>query len=198
MRLITKIIKWVSKLLRFAMRNNKRAQDKINQVIKQTPTIKKPIQRALLEPLQIKSMDTIQTSSQTQKKEIKVNITNKDYRAWVVYYRKVIAKEERGLKLSTQEQMFRKFFDEILVEDNKRDEVFYFDNSSFLVMLIYKKGSKTALIRMKGGKMLYPFYNVPRTKVIKLILENGKFMWDYFGKHYSTNPKHWIRKGDKK
>lgn len=188
MNIITKIIKGIANVLSLAFKKNSRAQKRLKQVIQKQPKIAKSIQKSLLAKENI--------SSQNTNRVLGVPISDRDYKIFKFEYEKIKLKELVGHKLSTSDIKYKNFVDNILVDDDSNDEVYYFNDSSWLIMLIYKKKSKTALIKMKGGKMLYPFYNVPKSKVIDLLLFNGRFMWSYFGKHYSANPKHWIRKGD--
>lgn len=196
MKLFLKIRTLILKLLRFAFKNDKRAQKKITEWMNKEPLIRRILKQTILEPLDIQVKSVLPNNWKNIKK-LKFEIKKDEYNNWLKSYRNIINKEEKGLPLSTQEKKFKDFFDNILLDDISNDEVYYFNNSSYLVMLIYKKKSKTAIIKMKNSKMLYPFYKVPKTKVIKLLLENGKYMWDYFGNHYSANKKHWVRKGDK-
>lgn len=187
MRILTKLIKGIANVLRLAFKKNSKAQKKLKQVIQKQPKIAKSIQKSLLAKENI--------SSQNTSKILGVPISDRDYQIFKFEYEKIRLKEFVGKKLSTNDIKFKDFVDNILIDDDNNDEVYYFKNSSWLIMLIYKKKSKTALIKMKKGKMLYPFYNVPKEKVIDLLLFNGRFMWSYFGRHYSANPEHWIRKG---
>lgn len=191
MNILSKLIKGVSKLLRLAFKRNTKAQKKIKEVIQKQPKIAKSIQKGVLAKENI--------TTETTKKIIETPISQKDYQYFKSEYAKIKVKELGGKKISTSDKQFLDFVDNVLIDDDNKDEVYYFKNSSWLIMLIYKKKSKTALIKMKDGKLpFYPFYNVPKTKVIDLLLFNGKFMWSYFGRHYSANPRHWIPKGDTK
>lgn len=189
MNIVKGIIRLVSKLLAKAFKRNKKAQEKLVIEIKKNPQVAKSIQKTILKKENIKTQNT--------NKIKEVSISQRDYDIFKFEYERIKLKELVGKKLSTSDKKFREFVDNVLVDDDGKDEVYYFKNSKWLIMLIYKKKSKTALIKMKGGKMLYPFYNVPKTKVIDLLLFNGKYMWSYFGRHYSANPRHWIPKGVK-
>lgn len=68
--------------------------------------------------------------------------------------------------------------------------------SSWIFGCWYFPKSKQCLVQMKNK--FYWFYRVPRTKYIILKATGGKFMWDYFGKHYSLNKGRWVRKREKR
>lgn len=191
MKILSKLISGIAKLFRLAFKKNSKAQDKLKQVIKQQPSIAKSIQKSILAKENISTKNT--------KNIIATPISNKDYQEFKNEYAKIKVKELRGIKLSTIDKQYLDFVDNVLIDNDNQDEVYYFRGSSFLIMLIYKKKSKTALIKMKDGTIpFYPFYNVPKSKVIDLLLFNGKYMWSYFGRRYSANPSHWIRTGEDK
>lgn len=187
MNIFKTIGSWIKKLVSWAFRKNSKAQKELKSFIKKEPKIAKSIQKGFF------SKENIQTKN--TKNIIETFINDRDYQQFKNEYAKIKAKELSGVKISTIDKQFIDFAKNILIDDDNQDEVYYFKNSSWLIMLIYKKKSQTVLIKMKNGKMLYPFYNVPKDKVIDLLLFNGKFMWSDFGKHYSANPQHWIRKG---
>lgn len=191
MKIFGKLISWVAKLFRLAFKKNSKAQQTLNKVIKQNPNVAKSIQKSIFNKENISTKNT--------KNIISTPISNNDYQAFKNEYAKIKSRELSGMKLSTIDKQFMNFIDNTLIDDDNKDEVYYFKNSSWLIMLIYKKKSKTALIKMKDGTIpFYPFYNVPKSKVIDLLLFNGEYMWSYFGRRYSANPNHWIRKvGDK-
>lgn len=191
MKIITKVVNWIKKLVSWAFKKNSKAQRTLKQVIKQNPKIAKSIQKGVFSKENIQSKNTHNI--------IETPISNNDYQAFKNEYAKIKVKELNGVKLSTIDKQFKSFADNLLIDDDNKDEVYYFKNSSWLIMLIYKKKSRTALIKMKDGTIpFYSFYNVPRDKVIDLLLFNGRFMWSYFGRRYSANPSHWIRKGELK
>lgn len=68
--------------------------------------------------------------------------------------------------------------------------------SSWIFGCWYFPKSKQCLVQMKNK--FYWFYRVPRTKYIILKATGGKYMWDYFGKHYSLNKGRWVRKREKR
>ena len=191
MKIFGKLISWVAKLFRLAFKKNSKAQQTLSKVIKQNPNVAKSIQKSIFNKENISTKNT--------KNIISTPISNTDYQAFKNEYAKIKSRELSGTKLSTIDKQFMNFVDNTLIDDDNQDEVYYFKNSSWLIMLIYKKKSKTALIKMKDGTIpFYPFYNVPKSKVIDLLLFNGEYMWSYFGRRYSANPNHWIRKvGDK-
>lgn len=191
MKILSKLISGIAKLFRLAFRKNKQAQNTLKQVIKQNPNVAKSIQKSILAKENISTKNT--------KNIISTPISNNDYQAFKSEYAKIKSRELGGRKISTIDKQFMDFVDNVLIDNDNQDEVYYFKNSSWLIMLIYKKKSKTALIKMKDGTIpFYPFYNVPKSKVIDLLLFNGEYMWSYFGRRYSANPNHWIRKvGDK-
>lgn len=187
MKIFGKLISGVAKLLRWAFRKSTKAQDEIKKAIKKQPKIAKSIQKSIF------GKENISTKS--TKSIIASPISNNDYKAFKSEYAKIKVKELRGIKLSTIDKQFKDFVDNVLIDDDNQDETYYFKNSRYLIMLIYKKKSKTALIKMKDGTIpFYPFYNVPKDKVIDLLLFNGEYMWSHFGRRYSANPEHWIRK----
>lgn len=191
MKILSKLISGIAKLFRLAFRKNTKAQETLKKVIKQNPNVAKSIQKSIFNKENI--------STKSTKNIISTPISNNDYQAFKSEYAKIKVKELRGIKLSTIDKQYMNFVDNVLIDDDNQDEVYYFKNSSWLIMLIYKKKSKTALIKMKDGTIpFYPFYNVPKEAVIDLLLYNGEYMWSYFGRRYSANPSHWIRKvGDK-
>lgn len=191
MNILRKFISGIANLFRLAFKKNSQAQKKLKQVIKQQPSIAKSIQKSILAKENISTKNT--------KNIISTPISQNDYQVFKNEYAKIKVKELRGIKLSTIDKQFKDFVDNTLIDDDNQDEVYYFKNSSWLIMLIYKKKSRTALIKMKDGTIpFYPFYNVPKDKVIDLLLFNGKYMWSYFGRRYSANPNHWIPKREAK
>ena len=191
MKILSKLISGIAKLFRLAFKKNSKAQNTLKQVIKQNPNVAKSIQKSIFNKENISTKNT--------KNIISTPISNSDYQAFKSEYAKIKSRELGGRKISTIDKQFMDFVDNVLIDNDNQDEVYYFKNSSWLIMLIYKKKSKTALIKMKDGTIpFYPFYNVPKSKVIDLLLFNGEYMWSYFGRRYSANPNHWIRKvGDK-
>lgn len=119
---------------------------------------------------------------------------------------KVLQKDFTNQPLSTNEKTFLVAYEDLFVNDkepmiNKYDKNHMFDkaNSSWISTVIYYPENKRVrlLIENKNGwKKWYNFYNVPKTKYLTLIEIGGKYMWDYFGKHYSLNPYRWIRKSE--
>lgn len=191
MKILSKLISGIAKLFRLAFRKNTKAQETLKKVIKQNPNVAKSIQKSIFNKENI--------STKSTKNIISTPISNNDYQAFKSEYAKIKVKELRGIKLSTIDKQYLHFVDNLLIDDDNQDEVYYFRGSSWLIMLIYKKKSKTALIKMKDGTIpFYPFYKVPKEAVIDLLLFNGEYMWSSFGRKYSANPSHWIRKmGDK-
>lgn len=191
MKILSKLISGIAKLFRLAFKKNTKAQNTLKKVIKQNPNVAKSIQKSIFNKENISTKNT--------KNIMSTPISNNDYQEFKNEYAKIKVKELRGIKLSTIDKQYLDFADNVLIDNDNQDEVYYFKNSSWLIMLIYKKKSKTALIKMKDGTIpFYPFYNVPKSKVIDLLLFNGKYMWSYFGRRYSANPSHWIRKGEDK
>lgn len=191
MNILRKLINGVAKLLRLAFKKNTKAQKTIKEVIQRYPKLAKSIQKSILAKENI--------TSQASKNLMETPISQNDYQAFKNEYSKIKKQALSGVKISTSDKQYLHFVDNLLIDDDNKDEVYYFKNSRWLIMLIYKKKSKTALIKMKDGTIpFYPFYNVPKDKVIDLLLFNGEYMWSYFGRRYSANPSHWIRKvGDK-
>ena len=190
MKILSKLIGGIAKLFRLAFKKNSKAQNTLKQVIKQNPNVAKSIQKGIFNKENISTKNT--------KNIVKTPISNSDYQQFKNEYAKIKSRELGGKKISTIDKQFMDFMENVLIDNDNQDEVYYFKNSSWLIMLIYKKKSKTALIKMKDGTIpFYPFYNVPKSKVIDLLLFNGEYMWSYFGRRYSANPNHWIRKGVK-
>ena len=190
MKILSKLIGGIAKLFRLAFKKNSKAQNTLKQVIKQNPNVAKSIQKSIFNKENIRTKNT--------KNIVKTPISNSDYQQFKNEYAKIKSRELGGKKISTIDKQFMDFVENVLIDNDNQDEVYYFKNSSWLIMLIYKKKSKTALIKMKDGTIpFYPFYNVPKSKVIDLLLFNGEYMWSYFGRRYSANPNHWIRKGVK-
>lgn len=190
MKILSKLIGGIAKLFRLAFKKNSKAQNTLKQVIKQNPNVAKSIQKSIFNKENISTKNT--------KNIVKTPISNSDYQQFKNEYAKIKSRELGGKKISTIDKQFMDFVENVLIDNDNQDEVYYFKNSSWLIMLIYKKKSKTALIKMKDGTIpFYPFYNVPKSKVIDLLLFNGEYMWSYFGRRYSANPNHWIRKGVK-
>lgn len=190
MKILSKLIGGIAKLFRLAFKKNSKAQNTLKQVIKQNPNVAKSIQKSIFNKENISTKNT--------KNIVKTPISNSDYQQFKNEYAKIKSRELGGKKISTIDKQFMDFVENVLIDNDNQDEVYYFKNSSWLIMLIYKKKSKTALIKMKDGTIpFYPFYNVPKSKVIDLLLFNGEYMWSYFGRRYSSNPNHWIRKGVK-
>ena len=99
--------------------------------------------------------------------------------------------------LSMSEKNNVNFYQELFVKETKED--FDKPNSSWILQLRYEPQAKVCWILMKsdsGYTEWYPFFNVPKTKYLWLKLNGGKYMWDYFGKHYSLFPSRWVRKGE--
>lgn len=189
MKILSKLISGIAKLFRLAFKKNSKAQQTLKKVIKQNPNVAKSIQKGIFNKENISTKNT--------KNIIQIPISNNDYQQFKNEYAKIKSRELGGKKISTIDKQFMDFVDNVLIDNDNQDEVYYFKNSKWLIMLIYKKKSKTALIKMKDGTIpFYPFYNVPKSKVIDLLLFNGEYMWSYFGRRYSANPNHWIRKGD--
>lgn len=191
MNILRKLINGVAKLLRLAFKKNTKAQKTIKEVIGRYPKLAKSIQKSILAKENI--------TSQASKNLMETPISQNDYQAFKNEYSKIKRSALSGVKISTSDKQYLHFVDNLLIDDDNKDEVYYFKNSRWLIMLIYKKKSKTALIKMKDGTIpFYPFYNVPKDKVIDLLLFNGEYMWSYFGRRYSANPSHWIPKGELK
>lgn len=105
---------------------------------------------------------------------------------------RLVLRKESGGRITTFQEKKLNLFAQIAIPDKEALEIRF--DSSWLLWAKYIPQSKTLFIAMKSGKIIYPFFRVPKTKVLLLEEINGKFMWDYFGKHYSANPKHWIRR----
>ena len=101
------------------------------------------------------------------------------------FFNKRLSKEERDIL-----SIYEKFSD-----DPKTKTETQYVKSSWIIWAEYHKPTKQVKVNMVRGKTIYTFYNVPRTKWLALRDIGGKFMWDWFGKHYSTNPQNWIRTG---
>lgn len=119
---------------------------------------------------------------------------------------KVLIKENTNKPLTTNEKDFLNNYEELFVNDIEPQILQYekqelaVSNSSWIKTIIYYPDSKRVkllIVNEKGFDVKwYNFYNVPKSKYLSLVKLGGKFMWDYFGKHYSLNPHHWVRKGE--
>lgn len=76
---------------------------------------------------------------------------------------------------------------------DEEDDMWY--KSSWIFGCWYFPKSKQCMVQMKNK--FYWFYKVPRSKYIILKATGGRYMWDYFGKHYSLNKRKWIRKRER-
>lgn len=81
------------------------------------------------------------------------------------------------------------------VKDKEYDLVFDVKGSTWIIRVAAKliHNRCTAFIWMRNGKRVYKFYYPPLIHVFLLVAKHGKYMWDSFGRNYSTNPNHWIR-----
>ena len=119
---------------------------------------------------------------------------------------RVLVKENTNKPLTTYEKDFLNNYQELFVNDKEPQitkyerQEFAVSNSSWIKTVIYypdTKRVKLLIVNQKGFEVKwYNFYNVPKTKYLALVNLGGKFMWDYFGKHYSLNPYHWVRKSE--
>lgn len=120
--------------------------------------------------------------------------------------RKIIIKQIQNSPISSSEFSFLKQYEDLFLNEKepiieKYDKGHSFDisDSSWISTVIYYPDTKRVRLLIEnqnGVKKWYNFYNVPKTKYLTLIELGGKFMWDYFGKHYSLNPSHWVRKSE--
>ena len=105
---------------------------------------------------------------------------------------KALKKDFFNKQLSTSEKDILNWYARVSDIPSESEE-FVKVNSSWIISAKYIKKVKQVKITTKRGKGLYTFYKVPRTKWLALVRIGGKYMWDYFGFHYSTNPNRWVR-----
>lgn len=103
----------------------------------------------------------------------------------------VLLKNFYDKKLSSNERDLLNLYERFT--DNEHKVEIQYVKSSWIIKAQYIKKSKEVYVWMVRSRKIYVFYNVPRTKWLALTKIGGKYMWDYFGKHYSTNPTHWLR-----
>lgn len=106
----------------------------------------------------------------------------------------LLEKRELGGKLSTFDKKTLDLYSNFFQYEQKRERI-YIKDSSWLIWAEYDPRTKTCFIKMKNGSIIYPFFNVPKTKWLLIETGRGKYMWDWFGKHYSARPSNWIRGG---
>lgn len=111
------------------------------------------------------------------------------------FVNKALIKKDSGKPLTSQEKKAINQYDKLLNKEEGVERVNV--NSKWIIWAEYHKKTKVVYMSMKRGKIIYPFFNVPRTKWLMLVTSGGTYMWDYFGKHYSARPYNWIRKGDR-
>ena len=106
---------------------------------------------------------------------------------------KALKKNFYDQQLTTSEKDFLNWYEKVSNVPSEKLEWVNVD-SSWIIKAQYRKATKEVVLNTKRGKGIYVFYNVPRTKWLALVRIGGKFMWDWFGRHYSTNPRYWIRR----
>lgn len=120
--------------------------------------------------------------------------------------KKIIIKQIQNSPISSNEFSFLKQYEDLflnekepIIEKYDKGETFDISDSSWISTVIYYPDTKKVRLLIEnqnGVKKWYNFFNVPKTKYLALIQLGGKYMWDYFGKHYSLNPQHWVRKSE--
>lgn len=105
---------------------------------------------------------------------------------------KALKKDFFNKQLSTSERDILNWYARVSDIPSESEE-FVKVNSGWIISAKYIKKVKQVQITTKRGRGLYTFYKVPRTKWLALVRIGGKYMWDYFGFHYSTNPNRWVR-----
>lgn len=120
--------------------------------------------------------------------------------------KKTIINQIKNSPISSNDFTFLKQYESLflnekepIIEKYNKEHRFNISNSSWISTIIYypdTKRVKLLIENQNGVKKWYNFYNVPKTKYLALIELGGKFMWDYFGKHYSLNPRHWVRQSE--
>lgn len=108
------------------------------------------------------------------------------------YVGNALEKYDSGKRLSSQEKKALNLYDTFFAYETKKERI-YINDSSWLWWAEYEPQTKTVFIKMSRGTTIYPFFKVPKTKWLLLQTGRGKYMWDYFGKHYSARPQNWIR-----
>lgn len=110
--------------------------------------------------------------------------------------KEVLRKDLNNVKLTKDEKNILNKYEEITdVQGDGWEWMDIKSKSRNFVEAGYHKKSKRCIVKMKRGKQYYTFYKVPRTKWLAVCDIGGRYMWDWFGQHYSTNPSHWIRRG---
>lgn len=115
----------------------------------------------------------------------------------------ILQKDIKNVPLSTVEKNFLEKYKELFLKKKRpiysNNRIFAISESSWITNVIYYPMTKQVRLfisNKNGVKKWYTFYNVPKTKYLSLVKLGGKYMWDYFGKHYSLNPRHWIRESE--
>lgn len=106
----------------------------------------------------------------------------------------ILKKDMYNKPLSSSEREMLNFYEKMT--DNPNESVEWLNiksRSGNFIKAGYYKASKRCVVHMRRGKGYYTFYRVPRTKWLALCDVGGRYMWDWFGQKYSTNPRHWIR-----
>lgn len=110
--------------------------------------------------------------------------------------RNTLEKDFFGKPLKQSEREFLNSYEKMT--DNPVEKVEWLEirsRSGNFKSAAYYKASKRCVVHMRRGVGFYTFYQVPRTKWLALCEVGGEYMWDLFGRRYSTNPTHWIRTG---
>lgn len=184
---------WITKLLKFFASLAKKYFSKFSPKTKfgffrgwkqMSPQVKDKIRKKALEKKEVQEL------KEKSQEELK----------------RVLVKENTNKPLTTYEKDFLNNYQELFVNDKEPQilkyerQEFAVSNSSWIKTVIYypdTKRVKLLIVNQKGFEVKwYNFYNVPKTKYLALVNLGGKFMWDYFGKHYSLNPYHWVRKNE--
>lgn len=145
-----------------------------------------------------KALDTLNISERDDLlKAVKEVLTKQNFTGSIVNkvnreINKALKKDFFNKQLSTSEKDILNWYARVSDIPSESEE-FVKVNSSWIISAKYIKKTKQVKITTKRGKCLYTFYKVPRTKWLALVRIGGKYMWDYFGFHYSTNPNRWVR-----
>lgn len=110
---------------------------------------------------------------------------------------KGLMKRELGRALSTQERSLIDMYEFFVMFEEKVERKKVHSKSGWLIWAEYHPKTKTCFIKMRNGRIIYPFFRVPKSKWLALCVLGGDFMWDKFGRLYSARPQNWQRKGSK-
>lgn len=108
--------------------------------------------------------------------------------------REGLIKKELNRALSSSDGEIIDMYEQFFMFENEVERYDINSKSGNFKYLEYHPKTKICFICMENGRLLYPFFNVPKTKAMVLADIGGTYMWNYFGKHYSANPQNWIRK----